>query len=226
MAGRTAPLTTMDGRSARALGRGDAGRRFHEFHEQAGVSRIGRTAASRGAVHARRCERRSAYRFTAEDPDTWTRPWTAFISDDADQRSDARIRCHEGNFRSMEGLFRGGTMTRTLGLLGLAVALIGLSTGVVRAGSSHDLARRLALGDWPQYANDVRGTKLTRRSIRSTRRNFNASSKWRGASRPTSSARGPSTSSEGTPLADQRRALRDRRHAAIGRRARRARPAS
>jgi hypothetical protein len=45
------------------------------------------------------------YRFTAEDPATWTNPWTAAISM---TRTDDRMyeyACHEGNFRSLEGMF-------------------------------------------------------------------------------------------------------------------------
>jgi hypothetical protein len=51
-------------------------------------------------------------------------------------------------------------MTRTLGLLGLAVALIGLSTGL--SGQARPTTSPApGAGDWPQYANDVRGTKYS-----------------------------------------------------------------
>lgn len=48
-----------------------------------------------------------AYRFTVEDPDTWTRPWTVQVDM---ERSDGEIyefACHEGNQRSIEGILRG-----------------------------------------------------------------------------------------------------------------------
>ena len=47
------------------------------------------------------------YRFTAEDPDTWTRPWTASFPMTRTTDLMYEYACHEGNFRSMEGLFRG-----------------------------------------------------------------------------------------------------------------------
>jgi hypothetical protein len=47
------------------------------------------------------------YRFTAEDPDTWTRPWTASFPMTRTNDLMYEYACHEGNFRSMEGLFRG-----------------------------------------------------------------------------------------------------------------------
>ena len=53
-------------------------------------------------------------------------------------------------------------MTRTLGLLGLAAALVGLSTGL--SGQARPTASPPpppGAGDWPQYANDVRGTKYS-----------------------------------------------------------------
>ena len=49
---------------------------------------------------------RVTYRFTVDDPTVWTRPWTAAFPL---HRSDARLfeyACHEGNFRSIEGLLR------------------------------------------------------------------------------------------------------------------------
>jgi hypothetical protein len=47
------------------------------------------------------------YRFTAEDPDTWTRPWTASFPMTRTNDLMYEYACHEGNYRSMEGLFRG-----------------------------------------------------------------------------------------------------------------------
>jgi hypothetical protein len=47
------------------------------------------------------------YRFTAEDHDTWTRPWTASFPMTRTNDLMYEYACHEGNFRSMEGLFRG-----------------------------------------------------------------------------------------------------------------------
>ncbi|HYM26502.1 MAG TPA: hypothetical protein VEU08_24960 [Vicinamibacterales bacterium] len=46
------------------------------------------------------------YRFTVDDPTVWTRPWTAMFPM---HRSDGMLfeyACHEGNFRSIEGLLR------------------------------------------------------------------------------------------------------------------------
>ena len=46
------------------------------------------------------------YRFTVEDPTVWTRPWTAAFPL---RRSDTPLyeyACHEGNYRSIEGLLR------------------------------------------------------------------------------------------------------------------------
>src|SRR5262245_10849496 len=47
------------------------------------------------------------YRFTAEDPDTWTRAWTASFPMTRAKGLMYEYACHEGNFRSMEGLFNG-----------------------------------------------------------------------------------------------------------------------
>lgn len=47
------------------------------------------------------------YRFTVDDPDTWTRPWTVQVDM---ARSDGQILefgCHEGNWRSIEGILGG-----------------------------------------------------------------------------------------------------------------------
>ena len=53
-------------------------------------------------------------------------------------------------------------MTRTLGLIGLAATVVGLSTGL--SGQARPTAPSPAVpgaGDWPQYANDIRGTKYS-----------------------------------------------------------------
>ena len=47
------------------------------------------------------------YQFTADDPETWTRPWTASFPMTRTNDLMYEYACHEGNFRSMEGLFRG-----------------------------------------------------------------------------------------------------------------------
>ena len=52
------------------------------------------------------------YRFTAEDPTVWTRPWTAaFPLHRTDQRM-YEYACHEGNERSMEGILRASLVSR------------------------------------------------------------------------------------------------------------------
>jgi hypothetical protein len=47
------------------------------------------------------------YQFTADDPDTWTAPWTASISLTKTAGPMFEYACHEGNGRSMEGILRG-----------------------------------------------------------------------------------------------------------------------
>ena len=47
------------------------------------------------------------YEFTAEDPTTWTRPWTASISLTKTEGPVFEYACHEGNARSVEGILRG-----------------------------------------------------------------------------------------------------------------------
>jgi hypothetical protein len=47
------------------------------------------------------------YRFTADDPTTWTKAWSADVPM---TRIDARMyeyACHEGNFRSLVGMLNG-----------------------------------------------------------------------------------------------------------------------
>jgi len=51
------------------------------------------------------------YRFTVDDPTVWTRPWTAAFPL---HRSDGPLieyACHEGNYRSIEGLLRAARLT-------------------------------------------------------------------------------------------------------------------
>jgi len=52
------------------------------------------------------------YRFTAEDPATWTRPWTAAFPLKRTTQPMYEYACHEGNFRSMEGLLKGAAVQR------------------------------------------------------------------------------------------------------------------
>ena len=52
------------------------------------------------------------YRFTAEDPTTWTRPWTAAFPLKRTTQPMYEYACHEGNFRSMEGLLKGAAVQR------------------------------------------------------------------------------------------------------------------
>ena len=50
------------------------------------------------------------YRFTVDDPSVWTRPWTgAFPLRKTDERM-YEYACHEGNFRSVEGVLRGARL--------------------------------------------------------------------------------------------------------------------
>ena len=46
------------------------------------------------------------YRFTVEDPTVWTRPWTAAFPMHRTRQPLYEYACHEGNFRSIEGLLR------------------------------------------------------------------------------------------------------------------------
>ncbi|MBI3493768.1 MAG: hypothetical protein HY047_18625 [Acidobacteria bacterium] len=46
------------------------------------------------------------YEFTAEDPGTWTRPWTAMIPLNKTEGPMLEYACHEGNERSMVGILR------------------------------------------------------------------------------------------------------------------------
>jgi hypothetical protein len=48
-----------------------------------------------------------AYRFTVEDPDTWTRPWTVQVDMEKIEGEIYEFACHEGNQRSIEGILRG-----------------------------------------------------------------------------------------------------------------------
>jgi hypothetical protein len=52
------------------------------------------------------------YRFTAEDPTTWTRGWTAEFPLRRTTQPMYEYACHEGNFRSMEGLLKGAAVQR------------------------------------------------------------------------------------------------------------------
>jgi hypothetical protein len=66
---------------------------------------IKRTIAGFAAGHARLVERFTRtnrdtldYRFTVDDPATWTKPWTALVPA---ERTDVEIyefACHEGNY--------------------------------------------------------------------------------------------------------------------------------
>jgi len=52
------------------------------------------------------------YRFTAEDPSTWTRAWTGQFPLKRTDQPMYEYACHEGNFRSMEGLLKGAAVQR------------------------------------------------------------------------------------------------------------------
>jgi hypothetical protein len=53
---------------------------------------------------------RIEYRFTAEDPTVWTKPWTAVFSMRRTADRMYEFACHEGNHRFMEGLLRTARM--------------------------------------------------------------------------------------------------------------------
>ena len=52
------------------------------------------------------------YRFTAEDPTTWTRAWTASFPLKKTKQPMYEYACHEGNARSMEGILRAAAVQR------------------------------------------------------------------------------------------------------------------
>jgi hypothetical protein len=45
------------------------------------------------------------YRFTVEDPATWTAPWTVEMSMTRSEEPIFEYACHEGNYRSLTGIF-------------------------------------------------------------------------------------------------------------------------
>ena len=47
------------------------------------------------------------YEFTAEDPSTWTEPWTAMFPLRRSAGAMYEYACHEGNARSIEGILKG-----------------------------------------------------------------------------------------------------------------------
>ena len=52
------------------------------------------------------------YRFTAEDPTTWTRAWTAAFPLRKTKQPMYEYACHEGNARSVEGILRAAAVQR------------------------------------------------------------------------------------------------------------------
>jgi hypothetical protein len=52
-------------------------------------------------------EKTLEYLFTVDDPDTWTRPWTARVDMERSEGEIFEFACHEGNQRSIEGILRG-----------------------------------------------------------------------------------------------------------------------
>jgi hypothetical protein len=48
-----------------------------------------------------------AYEFTADDPSTWTQPWSAMFPLKKTAGAMYEYACHEGNARSIEGILRG-----------------------------------------------------------------------------------------------------------------------
>jgi hypothetical protein len=47
------------------------------------------------------------YQFTADDPATWTRPWTASVPMMKSAGPIYEYACHDGNYKSMEGILLG-----------------------------------------------------------------------------------------------------------------------
>ena len=87
----------VDGRLGRPLGRRHAGRRHDELHGQDAVPRLDGEPARRRALHARR-RKTLLYRFTVEDPATWTKPWTGEYTWPATDEQMYEYACHEGNY--------------------------------------------------------------------------------------------------------------------------------
>jgi hypothetical protein len=52
------------------------------------------------------------YRFTVDDPATWTRPWTAAFPLKRSDQPIYEYACHEGNARSVEGILRASAVQR------------------------------------------------------------------------------------------------------------------
>jgi hypothetical protein len=52
------------------------------------------------------------YRFTVDDPTVWTRPWTASFPLRGTDDHMYEYACHEGNERSLEGIFRAARVSR------------------------------------------------------------------------------------------------------------------
>jgi hypothetical protein len=52
------------------------------------------------------------YRYTAEDPATWTQPWTAEFPLKRNDQPMYEYACHEGNARSVEGILRASAVQR------------------------------------------------------------------------------------------------------------------
>ena len=90
-----APL--VDGRFARPLGGRYAGDRHDQFHRPDQLPRRRRELAPGGAPHAAG-PRHHRYRFTVEDPTTWTRPWTVTYPIIRTEGPIYEFACHEGNY--------------------------------------------------------------------------------------------------------------------------------
>ena len=108
-----------------------------------------------------------------------------------------------------------------LGMLILAFAWLAPRLSSQTAAASFPSTKN---GDWTHYTADVRGSKYSPLD-QINAANFNKLEvAWR--FKTDNLGPRPEYKLEGTPLDDQGRALHDRRHAPLGRRARRARPAS
>ena len=71
--------------------------RHDQLHRPHQLPRLRREPAPGRALHARR-RRHDRYRFTVEDPTTWTRPWTVAYPIVRTDGPIYEFACHEGNY--------------------------------------------------------------------------------------------------------------------------------
>ena len=103
----TFPRTSAAGWAIRwAMGGGHARCRYHEFQRQDPVSWIDRKACTWSNPVRGWTTKRSLYRFTMEDADTWDRPWTGEYTWPATGKLIYEYACHEGNY-ALSNVLRG-----------------------------------------------------------------------------------------------------------------------